>query len=229
VFEVYEEIAGDFDIACVRGCSVCCTTRVMCTSAEAKLALVYAEEAGKLGMLTDATARRSPVTGQPALSMNELADYCLRKEEPPDAFEPPEISPCPLRDHDGCAIYEARPFACRSMWSRQVCEDGGQALMAPLQVTVAAAFQQIIEDIDCGGFYGNFLDVVSSLLVSEECRQHRVEGALLCAPALTPTRKNPGFIVPFEHRKRVSAYLALLWKQEIDGMPFKAAVDVLKG
>jgi hypothetical protein len=229
VFEAYDEIVQDFPAACTRECSTCCTTRVMATSAEADLALIHLEKPGKQGRVSEVLANLLPRPTQPVLSVNTLAEYCLRKEElPTNAPEELEINPCPLRERDGCPLYEARPFSCRSMWSREVCKVGGQAFMDPLQVTIAGVFQQIIEHIDCCGLYGNFLDLLSNMLAGENARAYRAGLPFSHAAVLTPTRPNPGFIVPPEHRKQIGGYLALLWRREVAGFPFRAALDLVR-
>lgn len=228
VFEAYEEISSEFPSVCSRECSACCTTRVMATSAEADLALIHLEESGRQRKVSKVVAQFPPGPAQPVLSVNALAGYCLRKKEPPSAVESLEIIPCPLRERDGCPIYEVRPFACRSMWSREVCKEGGQALMDPLQVTIAGVFQQIIEHIDYGGLYGNFLDLLTDLLARENARAYRAGLPFSHAAALAPTCANPGFIVPPEHRKQMGGYLAHLWQREVVGLPFRAAMDLVR-
>jgi hypothetical protein len=200
----------------------------MATSVEADLVLVFLENSDTQGMLSKTAAQWPSGPTEPVLSVNALAEYCLRREEPPDTFEDSTITPCPLRADDGCPIYEVRPFACRCMWSRVICKAGGQALMDPLQVTIAGVFQQIIEHIDYGGVYGNFLDVLSSFLVQENIRAYRAGHSPSRAPALGPTRPNPGFMVPPEHRKQVGGYLARLWQREVEGNPFRVAVDLVR-
>jgi hypothetical protein len=228
VFEAYEEISAEFPSACSRECSTCCTTRVMATSAEADLVVIHLEESAKLGRVSQVVAQLPPRPAQPVLSVNALAEYCLRRKEPPSAVEDLEIISCPLRERDGCPIYEVRPFACRSMWSKEVCKEGGQALMDSLQVTIAGVFQQIIEHIDCEGLYGNFLDLLSDLLASENARAYRAGFPFSHAAALAPTCANPGFIVPPEHRKQMGGYLAHLWQREVAGLPFRAAMDLVR-
>jgi Fe-S-cluster containining protein len=227
VLEVYDEIAAEFPAACSRECAACCTTKVMATSVEAALALDYLAETGQQGLLDKAFAEVSARPRQPVVSMNALAEYCLRKEEPPVSDEDPATAPCPFRGPDGCPLYPVRPLACRSMWSREKCRQGGVAIMDSLLVSITGAFQQIVEDVDRGGTYGAFVEALWALVADPS----RVGTALdLTRPlpgGLVPTRANPGFIVPPEQRQQVGGYLGRLWRREVVGMPFRAALELV--
>ena len=53
---------------------------------------------------------------QPLLTINSLAELCIRGEDPPEEDYDASWGQCPLLCNRECLIYEARPFACRCMY-----------------------------------------------------------------------------------------------------------------
>lgn len=101
--------------------------------------------------------------------------------------------------------------------------------MDSLLISITGVFQQIVEDLDCGGMYGNFLEMLSTLLAADANRATFARKlALPYAATLVAARPNPGFIVPPEHRKQVGSYVGRLWQREVAGMPFKVALDLVR-
>jgi Fe-S-cluster containining protein len=225
VYEAYDESVRSFESACRRECSACCTHNVITTTLEADLLKEHLEKNG-LGNL--AATMLSGTHGkrlQPKLTINELAQLCMERKEPPEESDDYDIVPCPFRDSAGCPAYEARPFACRSMWSEVLCEQTGQAGMHPVLVTLNGVFQQIIEDIDQGGLSGNLADVLEVLDDPAGRQAYHAGKHLEPVASLIENRPNPGFLVPPEHRPQVMSALERLWQKQVQGMPFKEALN----
>jgi len=223
LYEVYERLAARFPVACRRECSACCTHNVLATSLESELIMSFLEETGRedlMGRLIQPPVKKRL---QATFTINGVAEYCLRKENPPEEVLDFQPGPCPLREPDGCHIYPVRPFGCRSLWSRVLCK--GEAVMDPLLITLNLVFQQIIEQIDHGGIYGNMLDVVEALGDAERRNAYRLGLALSASPHLPANRPNPGFLVPSEHRREVVHALNTLWKEDVEGLSFRTGLD----
>lgn len=166
---------------------------------------------------------------RPLLTVNTLAEYCLRKMEPPSEEElAHDFQPCPLRGDHGCLVYEARPFACRSMWSTRLCRTGGEAHMDSGLVSINAALEQVIEHLDGGGLYGNLLDMVAALSDQQFRDRYERGPGLESPPGMLPTRPSPGFVVPPSLMKEVGGALAPLWTREVDGLFFREALDQVR-
>ncbi len=164
----------------------------------------------------------------PSLSINALADCCLQRKEPPDETEDFDMVPCPLREQVGCAVYEVRPLACRILWSVERCEERGEAVMAPALVSLNGVFQQIVEDLDAGGLYGNMIDLFIPMNDRTTRDAYREGQALTPSPPLLETRPNPGFLVIPEHRSVVKFALNALWGTTVEGLPFREARERLR-
>ncbi len=228
LYQVYEECAADFNVACTRYCGSCCTHNVLATTAEVELMVEYSMESGVTRLLAPLTEAAEGKRLRPRLTINTLADYCLRREEPPAADEGFHMAPCPLRGDSGCPIYEVRPFACRSMWSVESCLAGGEAVMPPELVTLNGVFEQMIEHVDSGGLCGNLMDL-TRLLYDPKVREAYLKGEELPAGnGILVTRANPGFLVPPPHRPRVHRALESLNRKTIRGMPFPEGMRIIR-
>ncbi|MEW6530350.1 MAG: hypothetical protein AB1473_05905 [Thermodesulfobacteriota bacterium] len=234
MYDLYDREVRRFPAACRQECSACCTRSVLATTLEVAYALEELTEVRlqELYRLIPPDSQENRL--RPMFTVNELAGYCLRKEEPPPESSVHHSVPCPFRNADGCAVYEVRPFACRSMWSTRVCADDGEAEMPALLVTLNGVFFQVLEHLDAGGLYGNVLDVFE-LLGNSGLRIAYGSGEDLQATvSLLRTRANPGFIVPVEHRPEIARLLGTLWTHDVEGTSFREALsqldlDVRKG
>lgn len=228
LYEVYDKTAKQFPAACSRDCDTCCTHNVVATTLEVELIRDHLQQIGRadleLRALQDTSRRRL----RPRLTINELATFCLRREEPPDQAEEFHVEPCPIREEDGCPVYEVRPFACRSLWSEQACAVTGEAVMAPLLLTLNGVFEQIVEDIDAGGLCGNMLDLFSFLHANDRSAAYRSGACLEPEGFLRRTRPNPGFIVPPPHRQWVQSVLNVLWQRRVTDVSFRDALKTIR-
>jgi len=169
---------------------------------------------------------KSATTGsvyRPSLSTNQIADFCLRQEEiPPDRVEHGE-GVCPFLDQEGlCSVYENRPFACRAMSSREVCQYGGEADMEPFLVTVNLAVYQIIEHLDKEGVSGNLLDVLSELVNNQSVSPGPGD-------RLISNRALPGFLITPDEQGRFRAFMRRLADFQVGDTTLKAFLDNTSG
>ena len=203
IYFFYDRFLKGFSMACRPGCHACCTVNIVATSLEAGhlLRSSFFDNLDLKKLLYSATAR--PIY-RPSLSTNQIADFCLRQEEiPSDRVEHGE-GVCPFLDQEGlCSVYENRPFACRAMSSREVCQYGGEADMEPFLVTVNLAIYQIIEHLDKEGVSGNLLDVLSELVNNQSVSPG--PGNMLVS-----NRALPGFLVSPNEQVRFRAFMRRL-------------------
>ena len=200
IYSFYDQFLKSFPLACTPGCHVCCTVNIVATSLEAGhlLCASFFDNLDLKKLLYSATAR--PIY-RPSLSTNQIADFCLRQEEIPSDRAKHGEGFCPFLDQEGlCNVYEYRPFACRAMSSRDVCQYGGEADMESFLVTVNLAVYQIIEHLDKEGVSGNLLDVLSELV------NNRFESP---GPGngLVSNRALPGFLVSPNEQGRFRTFM----------------------
>ena len=225
VYEVYEQITDRFDSACKRDCYACCTSGVTATTLEVLPLVEFLEQSLDKRCHEPALAVPDERKPRPTLTINHLARCCLERVEPPQDETIHLTAPCPLREEDGCSVYEIRPFHCRSMFSTEICKVGGEAVMDPVIISLNGVFEQIIEHIDHGGLVGNMLDLLNAFEGSEfresYCRSNVTDPESFFLRA----QPNPGFIVLPQHRQEVAAALIMLWEKNVQGLPFREAMD----
>jgi len=229
LWEAYEEAASGFPSACKRDCKACCTHNVVATTLEAEAVLAYLEEAGRFDLVRVVTGAGEAQRIRPVLSINALAKCCLDRKEPPNEEAVFDTLPCPLRQEDGCPCYEVRPLNCRCLWSSELCEVDGEAVMNPVLVTINGVFQQIAEHIDVGGLYGNVFDLLSALNHPEIRAGYRLGVSLQPQKTMPGTLASPGFLVPPEHREPVLAALTRLWNKRVGESTFREAMAHARG
>nr|HDN00585.1 YkgJ family cysteine cluster protein [Deltaproteobacteria bacterium] len=200
IYSFYDLFLRDFSPACRQGCHVCCTVNIVATSIEARylLASSFFDDPDLKKLLSSA------VTGtvyRPSLSTNQIADFCLRQEEFPYDRGKHGEGVCPFLDHEGlCSVYERRPFACRAMSSKKVCQHSSEADMEPFLITVNLAIYQIIEHLDKGGVSGNLIDLLNKLVNNQSINTDLGDG-------LISNRAWPGFLVTPNERERFRVFM----------------------
>jgi hypothetical protein len=228
LYDVYEEVVDSRLFACARTCSACCTHNVLATTVEVDLMVDYVAEMDRPDLAMRLTQNPRVPRMNPRITINHLADYCLRREEPPEPINDFDIGPCPLRDEAGCPVYPVRPFACRSLWSKELCAVDGEAVPDAVLVTLNGVFEQLIEDLDVGGLSGNLIDLFAALS-DPSCRvAYQANGRLEPVGVLLPNRPNPGLLVPPLHRSTVMRVLNSLERREVQGLPFRQAMKQLQ-
>ena len=129
VYEVYDQIAESFESSCHRDCLACCTSGVIATTLEMLPIIEFLQQSPVGRYYDDALAIPDERKTRPTLTINDLARHCLERIEPPQEKSILSTVPCPLRDDNGCSVYEVRPFHCRSMFSSIKCRVDGAATL----------------------------------------------------------------------------------------------------
>ena len=103
----------------------------------------------------------------PNQTINTLAQDCAKSDEISEEQHDLGQGVCPLLIDDTCAIYAARPLACRAMVSSRDCRLTGYATMDPFILSVNNVLMQFAEHIDRDGLTGNLTDVLLYLSIKE--------------------------------------------------------------
>jgi Fe-S-cluster containining protein len=219
LYDAYEALSQTRQTACAAGCAACCSDRVHLTSLEGVLLLRALKEAGRDDLIALAAGAPAPAGIRPLSTFNALARLCMAQEEPPrrTPLEQP-AGVCPLLENGLCAVYEARPMACRTMASLERCQPGGQAVEEPFWVSLNAVFFQLAEQCSLGvGGFGLLPQVMAALQGDVEAR----EGLLACEPL-------PGLVVPPEDQAQVQEALRPVFNRLLQGRPLGLWLDELR-
>ena len=163
IYTLHENLLAELDIACLPGCDLCCTRNVSVTSLEADLVSTHLKAAARPDLDDNLMAAKSLPRFKPLVTTNELARLCRLGKEPPEETVNPDWRPCPFLVDHRCSIYVVRPFACRCMVSKSVCQAGGQAEIDDYLLALNTVFMQFIEHADPDGFTGNLIDMLPPL------------------------------------------------------------------
>jgi Fe-S-cluster containining protein len=228
LYAAYDKIVEPFEVACRIECSLCCTHNVLATTLEAALVIDALEQPQRAELLSRARRGTEGKRLQPILTTNALAEFCLKRRDPPAEDPDFEMRPCPLREPDGCPIYPVRPFGCRSLFSSEICKEGGEAAMHPILVALNGVFGQLIEHIDRGGLYGNLIDLLLVLGNEERGSAYESCDRIEPVPPLLANRPNPGFLILPGEREEIRKALNFLLDQEVGGLSFAEAMRSLR-
>jgi len=206
IYKIFSEEVASIDFACGPGCATCCTRSVTLTTGEGRLILDNLQELGR--ELPPLPFDAQPL--RPPLTTNALAALYLAGQEPGEEAESPWFfEPCFFLRDGLCTIYEVRPFACRSFGSTISCTATGMAEVPDWYLTLATVVNQVLEDQDQGGSWGNLADVMA-FLAGQADDEYRGSGRLLANHPL------PGFLLLPEERQRVSLFLARIgWQGKL--------------
>lgn len=187
IYELYTKWAGEFDFACRKGCSICCTRSVSITMLEGELIHEYirSEKPELIEILNNL-----PESIFNPKTTNQFAGACLREEEDTEDPAAWDMSPCVFLQDDCCGIYPVRSFMCRSFGSKVPCSLRGEAEIEPLFLTLNTVILQCIEHLDQGRPWGNMntiLQIVKNRNAGES--DSRTEKPHLSVPV-------PGFLIP---------------------------------
>ncbi|MBF0573696.1 MAG: YkgJ family cysteine cluster protein, partial [Desulfamplus sp.] len=198
LFMLFDRFSNKMNRACEEGCKACCTRNVTLTSLEAKYILDSLNSDEKDTVLTKIANEHHKKRLIPKTTINELAKLCMAGEEPPEEFSDPLWGECPLLSNKRCMIYELRPFACRSMISKNRCDLTGFAEMDEYMVTLSNLFMQYLEHIDNGGYFGNLSDM---LLFEGDKGKY---GSSIPPETMLVNKQLEMLMVPPEHRERIA-------------------------
>lgn len=196
--------------ACRKGCSRCCTEHVTLTTLEGYCIADHLERRGRTSLLEALTAADAERGFQPGYTINQLADWCAARTEVPLEAAPAPAGSCPWLRDNVCPVYAVRPFGCRAMISEVDCRRSGCAETDPFLLTAATIFQQVIEDLDAGGGFGNFARVLRWMAAGENRDTYAAGVSPGGGPCLAPNRPLKVLMIPPEHRKRAAPLLQQL-------------------
>lgn len=224
IFRAYERWASQVDIACGKGCAICCTQDVMITRLEAGLIIDFIRANSMERWLVEKLDLPLPGPGNKPTT-NEFAHACLAGYE----LDPGSGSfseTCPFLDHNLCTIYEARPFACRSFFSTTPCTPGSSASLPRFLMSGATAVDQILEHLDQHSPWGNMLHLL--YLEAHRNPELRVHCKTLENPLIktycTKAKPLPGFLIDQEDYPQVLPLLDTIFDTEVAG---KTVEDIL--
>ncbi len=153
LYKKIDETFSKFRLACVPGCNLCCTNKIFSTSLEAFYFLSGLD-------LRELERLKGFKVIRPVTTHNEFLLACMRGEEPPQEMVHEDVLACPFLDENGlCRVYERRPLMCRLMVSVKKCGEQG-AEMPQFLFKVGTIALQLVENIDQGGIYGNFFELL---------------------------------------------------------------------
>lgn len=208
----HEHILESFELACTEGCSVCCTRNVSLTSLEAFFLLEGLEPEDRDMALSRIKNRMDQKRMIPAITINHMADLCMRGEDLPEEDSDPDWGPCPLLEAGRCTVYPVRPFACRCMVSSENCAMSGMADMDEFLVTVNNVFMQYLEHIDQGSTSANISDMLLALEDPKVRDAYRMSGTLdnEGSSGFLKNQEITILMVPPEYRERINDILSEL-------------------
>lgn len=219
IYAVYGEFLEGRNLACKRGCAHCCTRNVTLTTLEGYHVADTLATSDRKDLLSRLEFGADENRFRPLVTTNEIAEICLRGEDPPEEEINPDWGECGMLTEDECPLYEVRPFGCRCMVSARNCGETGEADMDPFVVTVNTVILQYIEHVDADGYSGNLTDILL-WMGSEENRGDYRKGALPHPPrGLIPNRPVKALMVPPRHRAEIKPILEAIG----DTPPWNAA------
>jgi Fe-S-cluster containining protein len=207
IYDLYDAFAADLDPACSEGCATCCTRNVTLTSLEGQLLIQYlnTREPDQWRQSLSAAARLSRF--QPKVTINQLADLCMRDDPIPEEEMDPQATPCRLLKDNICTVYAVRPFGCRAMLSSVVCTQKSVAEMPEFVLTVNNVFLQYLEAADHQGISGNLIDVLLYLAEGQHGTIDVRQMVLNRHRHLLANRPISVLMIPPEHRQRMTPLL----------------------
>ena len=207
LYRLHDDFMAGRKLACRPGCHTCCTRDLTATTLEGLFLILHCRRTGRRDLIRRLEAELEPGF-RPRLTINGLAKACLESEQVPEEVLGSGKHPCPLLEDGLCAAYPARPLGCRAMASAETCPPNGAALMDPLVLTVNTVFQQVVEQLDLPGFFGNLADVIRFLNDGRHGPAYQ-EGRSVIGKAfkLAPNQPAAALMVPPEHRAGIRPVL----------------------
>lgn len=221
--------AAEYDCACTKGCSPCCTENVTITALEGERILNFARASGMEKWLAEKLQLPQQVS-RLVMTTNEFAHACLNGREA-DPTENGTLAPCPFLENNLCRIYPVRPFSCRCFISTVRCSATQPARIDEQYLAAATAMMQLIEHLGQKEYWGNMADVLLALC---DISAHRSIAEQLGDPAhimrgrlrTLTARPLPGFLFTEEDEKRIGPLMLAIFATQING---KSIEDILNG
>lgn len=146
IYDAFEAAATDFkkDAACEKGCAFCCSDAgsIHITTLEG---LVISEQIESL-----------PRPRRVALKKGLKADMRRREQEKPSA--------CPfLLKNRSCMIYSVRPFACRRIYSLEVCSPAQHPVLSRQVMELGDQTIRSLQTLDDTGYSGHISYILHML------------------------------------------------------------------
>jgi Fe-S-cluster containining protein len=210
VYRVLENTLEGHHLSCHRGCPACCTLNVTMTTLEAYQIINSLSQTERMDVLDRLSVFSEKSRFIPRLTINALARHCAESDEIPEEQHILGKGVCPLLIDDTCAIYTARPLACRAMVSNRDCRLTGYATMDPFVLSVNNVLMQFAEHIDRDGLTGNLTDVLYYLSIKENRHAYQRSAAIKGVNGLVANRSLTVLMVPPEHRQRMVPILKSL-------------------
>ncbi len=216
IYQIYDDFIKDYNLACKKSCSGCCTRNVTMTSLEAYGIMDYLKENKRMDLISRLKSDKDKKRFQPKVTINRLAEIYANEERIPEEGESdPFWGSCSILENDTCPIYEVRPFECRSMCSKEYCEEDGFADMDPFVLSVNNLFKQYIEHMDTFGVSGNLTDLMIYLEETENKEISRGSSEKI-HPRLINNHPAKILTVPPEHQEQIKAIYEQLQKIELN-------------
>ena len=214
IYAVYDNFAAGLDLACHKRCSRCCTRNVTLTTLEGYRLISSLTGADKQRLIRLVEQEKSLPRFQPSITINRIAEYCANNKAVPEE-EAGDEGLCPLLNNKLCSLYNERPFGCRCLVSKSICDIDGFADIEEIVLTVNNILLQTIEHIDHLGCSGNLIDVLLFFLKKENEERYR-DGKINCEKAgLINNQSMTVLMVPPEHREKVKPILDELYRISI--------------
>jgi len=210
IYRVLENTLDGHLLACHRGCACCCTLNVTMTTLEAYQIINYLNQTEGMDLLGRLSASSDKSRFIPELTINALARRCAGSDEIPEEQHTLGRGVCPLLIDDTCAVYTARPLACRIMVSSRDCRMTGYATMDPFILSVNNVLMQFVEHVDQDGLTGNLTDVLLYLSEKENRPSYETGAVIPGANGLLANHALTVLMVPPEHRQPMAPVLKSL-------------------
>jgi len=211
IYQLYNDVIKNLDIACKKYCSTCCTPNVTMTSLEGYLIADHMISNGQTDLFEAIQSRISKNRFKPKITVNRIADLCMKGIDPPAEENKYSDKSCPVLKDNLCPIYEIRPFGCRCFISEHDCSKTGCAEVDSFVMTLNTLFMQFVEQIDFMGFSGNFADVL--LLMTFNKNRDNYKKNILNHPGtgFVSNLEIKVLMVPPEHREKAKPVLDALF------------------
>lgn len=211
IYNIYDDFAGAFVLACEKYCSLCCTNSVVMTTLEGYLITEHILDSATSDLLQRLGQGASKARFLPQTTTNEIADICLEGKDLPAENHAHAEAVCPLLTNHECPIYDVRPFGCRCLVSKHDCRRTGYAEVDSLVLSVNQLFLQVVEHVDAAGWSGNFTDILTFMANKHNRFGYEQNRSNNTAAGLIANRPIKALMIPPEHRTKMQPIITALY------------------